>query len=215
MEPDNSVTLNLWGTLCADQGDHRQAIDAFRNAIKRRPNYAIAWHNLANSLHLLGHTDEAAAAYAEAVRIDANLVEAQYELAAAGKSRYAARVPRRFVERMFNSYAATFDQHLAELKYSVPQVIRDLVVPLVIDRGSGLAILDLGCGTGLAGEQLRSIAAAQTGIDVSDAMLRVAGRKTNLQMPRVRRAIALHAVHVRLLRSGHCGRRADLYWRFD
>ena len=56
------------------------------------------------------------------------------------------------------------------MAYAAPQILGDLA-DLVMPGRSGLRILDLGCGTGLAGVVFKSRAARLDGIDLSPAMI--------------------------------------------
>jgi len=99
--------------------------------------------------------------------------EASHILSAlTGKTTKSA--PREYVENMFDRYAYKFDQSLVEkLSYDIPKVITQLAVE---KHGSGSlgSILDLGCGTGLAGEKIRPHCTNLEGIDLSKKMLEVA-----------------------------------------
>ena len=59
---------------------------------------------------------------------------------------------------------------IGQLAYAAPQILSDLA-DLVMHGRDGLAILDLGCGTGLAGALFKSRAARLDGIDLSPAMV--------------------------------------------
>jgi predicted TPR repeat methyltransferase len=61
------------------------------------------------------------------------------------------------------------------LKYRTPDLLSDAIGRCV--QGSGLDILDLGCGTGLFGARLRARARTLTGVDISANMLQIARRR--------------------------------------
>lgn len=85
------------------------------------------------------------------------------------------RAPAAYVEKHFDEFAEGFDSKLVDvLGYRVPQELADLVSPC---RSSFSAMLDLGCGTGLAGEPLRRFGAQLTGVDLSAKMLGAAQRR--------------------------------------
>ena len=74
-----------------------------------------------------------------------------------------------YVADLFDSYADTFDAHLAgALDYRVPQLVRDLIA----DRAPLGTVLDLGCGTGLVGVEIKDMTTAIDGIDIAPLMTR-------------------------------------------
>ena len=82
-----------------------------------------------------------------------------------------------YVEKVFDSFAASFDAKLAQLHYRAPQVVADAVAAALGAPTAGLAIADLGCGTGLCGPLLAPWARRLVGCDLSAGMLeRARGR---------------------------------------
>lgn len=78
-----------------------------------------------------------------------------------------------YVERTFDDFAGRFDDVLAHLEYAGPQLVGNWLAARDLLPASQ-CILDLGCGTGLVGEVLRSPAARLVGVDLSEAMLQKA-----------------------------------------
>ena len=63
--------------------------------------------------------------------------------------------PPEYVIETFDRYAGRFDEHLqGALGYTVPTVLAEMVMQ-VRPRNRFRSCLDLGCGTGLAGEAFR------------------------------------------------------------
>ena len=61
---------------------------------------------------------------------------------------------------------------LGQLGYCAPRILRELVAVVAPDIGkNSLAILDLGCGTGLTGMAFKDLAQRLDGIDLSPAMI--------------------------------------------
>ena len=76
-----------------------------------------------------------------------------------------------YVRHLFDQFSGDYDARmLGQLHYAAPQILRELAA-LVMAGREGLAILDLGCGTGLAGEMFKPLAARLDGIDLSPAMI--------------------------------------------
>ncbi len=84
-----------------------------------------------------------------------------------------------YVRHLFDQFATDYDQRMiGQLGYSAPQILRVLADMVMAGRDS-LAILDLGCGTGLTGVAFADIAYRLDGIDLSPAMIEKA-RSRNL-----------------------------------
>ena len=73
------------------------------------------------------------------------------------------------MQALFDGYASQFDQHLVQtLRYDAPRV---LTQRLAQAGRRWRNALDLGCGTGLCGPFLRTMAERVTGVDLSSNML--------------------------------------------
>ena len=91
--------------------------------------------------------------------------------------RGAPRSDPGYVRHLFDQFSADYDARmLGQLSYAAPQILRDLA-ELVMPGRDQLAILDLGCGTGLAGAMFQDKAGHLTGIDLSPAMIQKARRR--------------------------------------
>ena len=86
-----------------------------------------------------------------------------------GKTTIAA--PRDYVERLFDKYASKFENSLVnKLEYRTPKLLADIIVANRTHRSLG-SVLDIGCGTGLMGIELRELCQTLEGIDLSKFML--------------------------------------------
>ncbi|MBM3582153.1 MAG: methyltransferase domain-containing protein [Alphaproteobacteria bacterium] len=80
-----------------------------------------------------------------------------------------------FVRELFDQYADKFDADMNALSYRAPDILRALFARVIEGRlgapqEARVDILDLGCGTGLAGLAFRAFARTLTGVDLSPAM---------------------------------------------
>lgn len=76
-----------------------------------------------------------------------------------------------YVRHLFDQFSADYDNRmLGQLDYAAPRILKDLA-DLVMPGRDRLNVLDLGCGTGLAGMVFRSRATRLDGIDLSPAMI--------------------------------------------
>nr|MCU0980853.1 methyltransferase domain-containing protein [Pirellulaceae bacterium] len=81
------------------------------------------------------------------------------------------RVPEACIRQLYERFSAFYESNMCdELGYQAPQQLRE-VIQQVIGSKRGLSVLDLGCGTGLAGVSLRPLAAHLIGVDLSGEML--------------------------------------------
>jgi predicted TPR repeat methyltransferase len=85
------------------------------------------------------------------------------------------RPPASYVTRLFDAYAANFEDHLRKsLNYQVPEIISKILS----ERGiKNAKCLDLGCGTGLVGKLVRDRCRLLVGVDLSEKMLEIARSK--------------------------------------
>lgn len=171
LDPQDAEAHNNLGTLLADADRTAEAEACYRAALQIRPEFAEAHKNRGAVLQALGRREEALASFREAVRLRPDFSEAAYKLAALSGEQPPASAPVEYVAALFDSYAGEYDQHLTStLQYRVPQALCALLAGQV-PAGSGLDVLDLGCGTGLSGAALRGLARQLTGIDLSPRML--------------------------------------------
>ncbi len=146
------------------------ALTAYDRALALDANLPEAWLGRALSLAQLKRTPEAVAAYRDAVKHGVDAEQVNYHLAALGAGPPPAAAPPMNMIAVFDQYAETFDQHLVEsLNYKIPVEMADAVKRYAAK--DGLDILDLGCGTGLVGEQLAPLKRSMTGVDLSPKML--------------------------------------------
>ena len=128
-----------------------------------------------HALSSLGRHEEAADAYAEALKLGPEDPYVRHLVAATGMLPGAARAPAEYVRAVFDGYAEGFDQHLVALGYRVPGLIRTVLREHNVTGGP---VLDLGCGTGLLALTLSDLNIGPfVGVDVSSGMLARAALK--------------------------------------
>jgi cytochrome c-type biogenesis protein CcmH/NrfG len=79
-QPDNTLAYYYLGFVYHVLGRHREAVEAYREAVRLKPDDAEAWYNLGVSYGNLGRHREAAEAYREAVRCKPDDAEVWGEL---------------------------------------------------------------------------------------------------------------------------------------
>jgi len=131
-------------------------------------------YNRGLSLEKAGDRDAAAAAYREALALDASDPGGvSIRLAAMGAGDAPAKMPDAYVANLFDQHADVFDEILVdELGYCVPLLLEQMVARL--DLGPFARLLDLGCGTGLTGMAFHGKAEHLTGVDLSERIVELA-----------------------------------------
>ena len=181
--------------------DVAAALEEAREAAALNPGIAIAAMSLGEALLAANALPAAIAELQRALRLDPSLERARFLTASAwleageaekalaifaelesssaietlaARARAMRQAPRSdagYVRHLFDQFSADYDSRmLGQLSYAAPQILRDLF-ELVMPGREHLSILDLGCGTGLAGAMFRDKAARLDGIDLSPAMI--------------------------------------------
>lgn len=146
-----------------------EAIVHYTACIARQPR-AEYYNNLALLYLQTDRKPDAAANLRKLLELTPGNTSARHLLDALdGKT--TERAPAEYVRELFDQYAETFESHLVnKLDYRMPQLLGD-VLHGHIGAARDLALLDLGCGTGLMGEVLRDICIRLVGVDISPKMV--------------------------------------------
>ena len=171
LRPDFATALNALGVARGKTGDVPRAIELLRRAAELRPDFVLAWSNLGEHLQIAGDDRAAIAAFDRALALDSTNEETRFRRASlAGGA--PERAPDAFVKQVFDRYAADFDVRLTrDLEYRTPEALAAFIAPWLGARDESVAVLDLGCGTGLAGPHVRARASRLVGVDLSAKML--------------------------------------------
>jgi predicted TPR repeat methyltransferase len=165
----------------AADGDLAAAADLYAQATELAPGFASAWFALGEAREALGDREGAHAAYAKARETDPqDRHGAALHLARLGAADPATAALHAYVRTLFDQYAPRFDRALADLSYAAPALLRDAVVALCRAEARTMrfgTMLDLGCGTGLAGAAFRPHVDWLIGVDLSPKMVEVARTK--------------------------------------
>lgn len=173
--------------LLTPGGDKQAAEQAYRRFVAAEPENLMGLDGLAFLLQHRGAWQEALQVRRQRYVAEArNLGVPEEELAAVvdfmaaslGDGERPVSAPEAYIARMFDDAAETYDQRLVEgLAYRGPELLFNAVSRTSTAAADGLNVLDLGCGTGLAGAVFRSIARRLTGVDLSPEMLTQARRR--------------------------------------
>jgi len=157
-----------------DHGKTRTAFLCQRRAAELAPDQPKKWYDLGELAYALGRRPEARAAYEKYLQLKPDDAEISHLLVALRDEPPPPRMPDRAVQQMYQHFAPTFESNLVdELNYRGPEGLQQVIDAVIGDRRQ-LAILDLGCGSGLAGVRFKPLAACLVGIDLSPEMLALA-----------------------------------------
>ena len=176
LKPDYAEAYNNMGAALLDMFEFNQAIEYLQKALKIKPDYAEAHYNIGNALQDKGELTAAIISFKKALQLKPNYDEVKHILAAlTGENTTSA--PRAYVENLFDSCAFKFDHSLVvNLEYHTPKILAEMVVANHSHGALG-SILDLGCGTGLAGAEFKKNCRHLEGVDLSKLMIEQAQRK--------------------------------------
>ncbi|MEI8195935.1 MAG: tetratricopeptide repeat protein [Phycisphaerae bacterium] len=170
LDPDYPEANCGAGALLLRSGRPVEAIAYYEKAIATNPQYLEARADLALAYEKAGRMKDAAAQYEALAAVTTDEEFFRFQRASLGAGATPPTAPPALVARLFDKYARYFDEHLTKyLGYRAPQLVFQAVARTA--PKPGLAILDLGCGTGLCGQLFKPLAAKLVGVDLSPAMI--------------------------------------------
>tara|TARA_X000000368_G_scaffold417877_1_gene415577 strand:+ start:1434 stop:2939 length:1506 start_codon:yes stop_codon:yes gene_type:complete len=176
LKPDYTEAFNNLGATLQEQGKLDEAEPYYKKAIKLKPLYAEAYKNYGGLLHRLNRLKEAEMNYKKALDIQPENTDTSHLLAAL-RGHTTKTAPKVYIENLFNNYAHRFDNSLLnELSYNAHKLAAKKILQNFNNESIG-SILDLGCGTGLFGEEIKDFCNYLEGIDLSPLMLDIANKK--------------------------------------
>ncbi len=171
LEPRHADAWHNLGNVLKKLNRIEDALDAYRQAISLRPYHTETYKSLGRMLYLAGRISEAAQVYRTWLDRSPGNPVARHLLSACSGEDVPARAADDYVVATFDNFAATFDEVLGRLDYRVPMLVSEAVELALGEPEGTLAVLEVGCGTGLCGPLLRQYAKRLTGVDLSLRML--------------------------------------------
>jgi predicted TPR repeat methyltransferase len=170
LKPDLAEAWLGQGAALSALKRHDEASAAYDKAITLKSDLAEAWLGRGLLKVIRGNVKEGQKDCEQAISFGADKETVYFNLARYLPAANIVSVPRKIVEDEFDGFASYFDSFLLDaLKYDAPAKLFNLVRQHI--KISNLDVLDLGCGTGLLGIPLRSIARTLIGVDLSYRML--------------------------------------------
>lgn len=171
-----------YAVMMSEAGDHSAAADLMRQALDYLQSIFLQWPA---GMFMLSEMHEHAGETAEAVELWRQLLKldpedrfgAALKLAQHGFTDTPEAAPPAYIEALFDAYAPDFEESLVEkLHYCGPQELAALI-NRHFPQHHYQHVLDLGCGTGLMGEEIYRQTSLLSGADLSEAMLKKAEEK--------------------------------------
>jgi predicted TPR repeat methyltransferase len=171
-----------WALDLAARGDFSGAAEVLEQTVELAPGFATAWFALGAIRDRLDDYAGAKAAFERARDADPEDYHgARLQLARLAGGDDAPAMTPTYVRRLFDQYAGRYDIALTErLHYRGPAILHDALAAVMRAVGKPMhfaAMLDLGCGTGLAGAAFRPFVDQMVGVDLSPAMIAQAEAK--------------------------------------
>jgi predicted TPR repeat methyltransferase len=168
LNPSVAVAALGLGEAMLAAGNLPTAIGEFQRALRLDPDLAEARADLGRAWLEAGEAEKALEAFAQIEEQNGPLKE---KIARAEAMRAQQRSDAGYVRHLFDQFSTDYDVRMrGQLSYRAPELLREMAA-LVLPVQTNLAILDLGCGTGLAGVAFKEMAARLDGIDLSPAMI--------------------------------------------
>jgi predicted TPR repeat methyltransferase len=160
-----------------ETGKFQSAYLCGKRTVELSPDDADAWYELGEVAQCVGRRDEARAAYQKYFDSHPEDGEIEHLLIALRDDAPPPRASDRAIQHIYKSFAASYETRMREdLRYVGPERMQDAIKAVMGDR-TGLTILDLGCGSGLAGMSVKARAAELVGVDLSPEMIALAGAR--------------------------------------
>jgi predicted TPR repeat methyltransferase len=166
--PNVAAAILGLGEALRAAGQLPVAIAELQRALRLDPELDAARLELGSAWLDAGEADKALEVFAGLEPSTPGLAE---KIAAAQSMRARPRSDAGYVRHLFDQFSADYDARMrGQLSYRAPEILRELAGFTLMGR-AGLAILDLGCGTGLSGAAFADLKARLDGIDLSPAMI--------------------------------------------
>ena len=177
LNPDVALAIVALGEALLAADALPAAIAELQRALRLDPGLGRARELIAAAWLKAGEADKAL----ESLRLLENPPSEM--IAACEAIKTAPRSDPGYVRHLFDQFSADYDQRMiGQLAYAGPQILFDLAALVMPGRigasaragatiKKSLTILDLGCGTGLAGAVFKPLAARLEGVDLSPAMI--------------------------------------------
>ena len=154
-----------------DEGKVQAAYLCHQRAAEIQPGNATFQRYLGELAHIVGKRDHARQAYETYLDLQPDDAEIRHLLTSLHDETTPVRVPDECIQQLYRRFSGFYESNMCdELSYEGPEHLTAAITDAIGERRE-LSILDLGCGTGLAGDRLKNRAGHLVGIDLSAEMI--------------------------------------------
>lgn len=171
IDPEHSDAYYNLGNIYRDLKRDDDALQAYHKSVKFQPDNQKSAKSIAKLLFESGRKEESHEVLKRVLVRNPGDAVARHLLIAYGAGPAPARASDDYVRQTFDGFAGDFDSVLKELDYAAPSLVAERLHQELNGEGSGYRIVDLGCGTGLFGPLVKSVADSLIGVDLSEKML--------------------------------------------
>ena len=177
LNPEHIDAYTNLGILLNGLKRTKEASACYCKVITLRPKHRDARRLLAMAHCTLGEIGEAVKILEEWLDEEPDDPIALHMRAACTGREVPARASSAFVEKTFDSFAASFESKLEQLSYRAPALVAAMLEDSGLQPSKRVDVLDAGCGTGLCGLLVAPYARRLVGVDLSAGMLAHAKEK--------------------------------------
>ncbi|MDO8478515.1 MAG: tetratricopeptide repeat protein [Candidatus Rokubacteria bacterium] len=177
LNPDQPDAYHNLAILLSATHRTQEAVTCYCKALTLKPQYPEARRLLALAYCVIGQPDKAVIVCEEWLKSEPDDPVARHTLAAVSGRDVPTRASDAYVQKTFDSFAASFEAKLAKLDYQAPALVAAALADAGLPAARTLDVLDAGCGTGLCGPLVAPYARWLVGVDLSEGMLEHAREK--------------------------------------
>ena len=175
-DPENVEYLYNTGVAQMGLGHIEIAVRMFMQVLEIQGEHFGALSNLAAIKMRNNDKPSAIKLLQRALKVEPNNKTTQFMLQALMQKQEQVATCTDYARDLFNHYAMYYEKHMQEtLQYKLPEKLWEILNMLKLESFD--KVLDLGCGTGLCGDVLKSFTDYLVGVDIADKMLSVAKSK--------------------------------------
>jgi predicted TPR repeat methyltransferase len=172
LAPDRNDLFNKIGEAFCSRGMFKPAVDWFDRARQLDPTTLVQYYySYGRSLAAIGCVKLASEIFEEWLKVEPENPIARHLASAALSREEVTKASREYICALFDDCAARFDEVLTRLKYCGPEILVQALREAATKPAADWDILDVGCGTGLAGAVLKPLSRRLVGVDLSAGML--------------------------------------------